>query len=54
MLVAFYDGVPTSADNGRVTDEICLNFCKAFDLAPESILLLNCRDMGSMGGLFDG
>lgn len=35
-LMAFCDGITASTEKGRTTDEICLNFTKAWDMVPSN------------------
>jgi len=38
-LISFYDQVTRLVDEGMAVDVVCLEFCKAFDTVPHSILL---------------
>jgi len=38
-LISFYDQVTSLLDEGKAVDAIYLNFSKAFDTVPHSILL---------------
>ncbi|KAK4823250.1 hypothetical protein QYF61_000217 [Mycteria americana] len=41
-LVSFYDKVTRLMDEGKVVEVVCLDFRKAFDIVPQSILLTSC------------
>jgi len=36
--VAFYDRMTASADTGRATDIMYMDFCKAFDMVPFNVM----------------